>query len=250
MMHDADRRPAGNGTAPTGLPPEGLVLRGARGVSRVRCWPSQPLTAHLLMYQQQRPPTTDDLHGWCDMLLARGFTTVRTSALGPGTAARVETAGFHVIQELVLLQHDDPGRMPAPGVRTSRLLVAQRTAAAAVDQAAFGVPWSLDPAAIADTCRATPRHRARGAAGLAAYAVTGRDARQGFLQRLAVHPDHQREGLGRALVLDSLRWSARWRVERVLVNTPTSNAGALALYESTGFHRLADGLRVYERSLT
>ncbi len=138
MMHEADRRPPGNGTAPGGLPPDGLVLRGVRGVSRVRCWPSQPRTAHLLMYQQQRPPTTEDLLGWCEMLAGRGFVTVRTSALGHAAAARVETAGFHVIQELVLLQHDDPGGAPSPAMRTSRLLVSQRREAAAVDRAAFG----------------------------------------------------------------------------------------------------------------
>ena len=35
-------------------------------------------------------------------------------------------------------------------------------------------------------------------------AITGRDTRQGFLQRLAVAPEHQGQGLGTALVLDAL----------------------------------------------
>jgi ribosomal protein S18 acetylase RimI-like enzyme len=82
-----------------------------------------------------------------------------------------------------------------------------------------------------------------------AYAVSGRDARQGFLQRLAVHPRAQRQGYGRALVLDSLRWAARWRVDRVLVNTHTTNQPALDLYEGVGFHRLHERLHVFERSL-
>jgi GNAT superfamily N-acetyltransferase len=250
MMHEAHRHPSGNGTEPIALPPDGLVLRGASNVSRVRTWPSQPFTAHLLMYQQQRPPTADEIESWCAMLAGRGFRFVRTSALATAASLRVERAGFHVVQELVLLQHDAPGDAPSPGRRTSRLLAGHYATAARVDSAAFGPGWSLDGAAIADTCRATPRHRARSAGDLRAYAVTGRDARQGFLQRLAVHPDQQRQGLGRALALDSLRWSARWRANRVLVNTPNANAGALALYDSVGFHRLSDGLRVYERSLT
>lgn len=249
MIHEADRRPAGNGSAPIALPAEGLVLRGATNTSRVRCWPSQPATAHLLMYQQQRPPTVAELDTWCELLAAKGFHTVRTSALGPGASMRVERANFHVIQDLVLLEHTAPAEAPAPDVRTTRLLQAQFAQAGTVDAAAFGPGWSLDRDAIADTCRATPRHRARAAGDLAAYAVTGRDARQGFLQRLAVHPSQQRQGLGRALVLDSLRWAARWRCTRVLVNTPTTNDTALALYDSTGFRRLSDGLRVYERSL-
>ena len=84
---------------------------------------------------------------------------------------------------------------------------------------------------------------------MSAYALSGRDAKQGFLQRLAVDPSHQRAGLGRALVLDSLQWLARWRVQRVLVNTPTDNYPALALYEQLGFHRLGVHLRVYERDV-
>ncbi len=106
---------------------------------------------------------------------------------------------------------------------------------------------------MADVRCATPRHRARLAgdadAHLAAYAITGRDAGQGFLQRLAVDPAHQRRGLGRALVLDSLQWLGRWRVRRVLVNTPTDNEAALSLYEQVGFHRLPELLGVYERVL-
>ena len=110
-----------------------------------------------------------------------------------------------------------------------------------------------DLASVADVRRATPRHRARLAraddAHLAAYAITGRDADQGFLQRLAVDPAHQRRGLGRSLVLDSLKWLGRWRVGRVLVNTPTDNEAALSLYEQVGFHRLPERLGVYERIL-
>jgi ribosomal protein S18 acetylase RimI-like enzyme len=81
------------------------------------------------------------------------------------------------------------------------------------------------------------------------YAISGRDARQSFLQRLAVHPAAQRQGLGRALVLDSLRWASRWRVDRVLVNTHTTNVAALELYEGLGFQRLREQLHVFERSL-
>lgn len=99
--------------------------------------------------------------------------------------------------------------------------------------------------------RATGRglHATAGQQRLDGYAITGRDARQGFLQRLAVHPSVQGRGAGRHLVADSLHWLARWRVQRVLVNTPTGNDRALALYLAMGFHRLPERLRVYERSL-
>ena len=50
-------------------------------------------------------------------------------------------------------------------------------------------------------------------------------------------------------MLDSLQWLARWRVQRVLVNTPTDNEPALALYEQLGFQRMTERLRVYEQAL-
>ena len=253
MMHEADRHPGDETPAAVVLPPDGLVLRGAQVNGRVRCWPSEPHVAQLVMYQQTRPPSHDDLTRWCAELTQRGFTAVRTSALATGASARVESHGFKVIQELVLLQHDDPARAPTPAHRTSRLLVGSDSDAAAVDRAAFGPHWSLDATAVHDVRTATPRHRGRAVltddGAVTAYAITGRDSRLGFLQRLAVHPDHRRQGLGLALVHDSLRWLARWRVHRVLVNTPTTNAAALALYEGVGFQRLPDGLRVYERAL-
>lgn len=254
MIHEADRHPAAGTPAPVALPPDGLVLRGAQVNGRVRCWPLQPHVAQLVMYQQAQLPTISDLARWCDELTQRGFTSVRTSALGTAASARVEAHGFRIIQELVLLQHDDPSTVAAPSHRTERLLVGRDRDAALVDQAAFGLHWSLDAAAVTDVRRATPRHRARAVTApaddaITAYAITGRDSRMGFLQRLAVDPEHQRQRLGVALVNDSLRWLARWRVQRVLVNTPTGNAGALALYERVGFHRLPDGLRVYERVL-
>ena len=264
MMHHADRRTSGASDAPDGtvapvdLPAEGLVLRGANGVCRVKCWPTHPRTAQLVMYQQSRLPTSADLARWCAELHARGFEAVRTSALGPSASVRVAAAGFHVVQELALLQHDDPASVPAPRrrpgpVTLGRLLVKEDESAAGVDLAAFGDAWALDAAALGDVRRATPRHRGRAARDaegrLVGFAITGRDSRLGFLQRLAVHPSAQRQGVALELVRDSLRWSGRWRCGQVLVNTPTHNEPALALYERVGFHRLPEGLRVHERAL-
>jgi ribosomal protein S18 acetylase RimI-like enzyme len=227
------------------------VLRGDGLVCRARAWPSMPDTAQLVMYQQIRPPTSADLARWGEQLAELGFARIRTSALATAASRRVELAGFYTIQELVLLQHDEPRRAPRPRASIARLVTDRQDEAARVDRAAFGHEWSLDAAAIDDVRHATPAHRARTTGGtlFQAYAITGRDGRQGFLQRLAVAPEHQGQGLGTALVLDALRWSGRWRADRVLVNTPTTNLVALGLYERLGFHRLTERLRVYERSL-
>ncbi|MGB8859875.1 MAG: GNAT family N-acetyltransferase [Ilumatobacteraceae bacterium] len=229
-----------------------LVLRGADVSCRVQPWSFQPDTAQLVLYHQQRLPSLADLQRWTDRLSELGYTKVRTTALSTPAGLRAESAGFRSIQELVLLEHTAPRAAARHAtLSTHRLLVSQHAEASSIDIAAFGDDWALEPTAVGDVCNATPRHRARGAgAPLAAYAITGRDAKQGFLQRLAVAPQQQRNGLGRALVLDSLQWLARWRVARVLVNTPTDNQPALALYEQLGFRRLSERLRVYELALT
>lgn len=235
-----------------------FMLLGDDVSCRVQQWSFQPRTAQLVMYQQRRLPSAADLQRWSHELADLGYTRLRTTAVTGHAVPRLESVGFTVLQELALLEHTAPreaaGRTgPTRGGSpvTRRLLVAERRRASDIDTAAFGNEWSLDDTAIHDVCCATPRHRGRVAGDpFAAFAITGRDGRQGFLQRLAVHPDAQRRGLGTALVLDSLRWAARWRVERVLVNTPTDNDGALSLYEGVGFRRLAEQLRVYERDLT
>lgn len=227
-----------------------LVLRGGGTSCRVQRWSFQPHTAQLVMYQQVRLPSLADLQRWAEELRAAGFTRVRTTALATTAALRVETAGFHMVQDLVLLEHRAPRDAGAPTAATHRLLVGHHAAASAVDRAAFGDDWALETTAVAEVCAATPRHRARGTGSpLVGYAISGRDGKQGFLQRLAVEPSTQGRGLGRALVLDSLQWLGRWRVQQVLVNTPVDNEPALHLYSSLGFRRMSERLRVFERVL-
>ena len=81
------------------------------------------------------------------------------------------------------------------------------------------------------------------------YAISGRDGKNGYLQRLAVSPEHQHRGHGATLVCDAVRWMARWRVQRALVNTHVGNDAALALYHRVGFTDLEDRLHVYERRI-
>jgi ribosomal protein S18 acetylase RimI-like enzyme len=247
MTNEADRRPAAP-APPAAVRP--LVLEGGGVTCRVRTWPHRADTASLGLYQQSRLPAGSDLDRWSEQLRAAGFDRVRTSALSSPAVTLFEQHGYLPVQELVLLQHDDPRAATEPATRTQRLEHHSFERAAQVDTEAFGEEWGLDAAAVADVCTATPRHRARAIGdAVDGYAITGRDNRLGFLQRLAVAPAAQRHGIGRALVLDSLGWLGRWRVQRVLVNTPAANEAALALYEGAGFHRLAERLWVCEAVL-
>ena len=229
-----------------------LILRAGGVVARVRPWAFEPNVAHLVLYNQSRLPTPADITEWINVLRAAGYDTIRTGAVGAQAGARFERLGFEAIQSLVLLEHTAINSVAPTQVGAVRLATDDDGEASRVDVAAFGAGWCIDRVGIGDVRSATHRHRARAVrveGRIVAYAISGRDGRNGYIQRLAVHPDHQHRGHGAALVGDSLRWMARWRVQRALVNTHIGNDAALALYHRLGFTDLSDRLHVYERRI-
>lgn len=212
-------------------------------------------------------PMPASFQSWARQLAAQGITTMRTGALAPRQAAQAEAAGLHCIQELVLLEARPPlasgrgaERRPphtSPS-REGRLGEHDFDDMAAVDRAAFGDLWRLDASMLRDVCAATPAFRARVVRDPSTrlprlkrnppigFLISGRAGRTGYVQRLAVHPDHHRQGVAAALLVDALVWMGRWRAERVLVNTHVDNTAALALYRTHGFVDMPERLRVYE----
>jgi len=229
---------------------------------RVRPWAFDRRVVQLALADQGIVPDVEEIRGWVDTLGAEDRTLrhVRTGALFADAADRFAAAGFEVIDTLALLRIDlaDVRRRDVTaGGATRRLRPRRHADAAGVDREAFGDPWGNDADDLAEIRRATPLHRARARfvatpdqrRRLVAFAITGAAAGHGYLQRLAVAPTHQREGHGRALVLDSLHWMQRRRLGHGLVNTAIDNARALDLYESVGFRRLPDRLVVMQLDL-
>ncbi len=180
-----------------------------------------------------------------------GYRGIVTTALGPAEQVPFEARGFTPQDHLHLLARTLSGELPTPALGVRRVRRRERPDVLAVDDAAFAPDWRLGPSGLRDALGATPfrQFRATGPPrGLTGYAITGFDGRNGYLQRLATHPDHHRRGVGRALVVDALRYSWRRGASRVFVNTQLENRGALALYAACGFERLPGGLAVLERS--
>jgi ribosomal protein S18 acetylase RimI-like enzyme len=84
----------------------------------------------------------------------------------------------------------------------------------------------------------------------AGYMVTGRNGSAGFIQRLAVDPAYEGQGVATSLLQDGLGWLARRRVTDILVNTHLDNQRALSLYQRIGFEQLPENLQVMELSLS
>ena len=251
-------RPAHPANAPA-LPQQSF------GWARAAPWRGHADIAHLVL--GERVPSDPSVIDSCLNALRRsGYTTVVTTAMPPGDALPFVDAGFEMRERLHLLEHDLvtlPRARPNPP-RLRRAWRTDRAPVLALDHLAFDEFWRLEDLGLREALQATPAVRfrvgvpARPPAGdapdrerfeAAAYAITGRAGGQGYLQRIAVHPDDRRQGWGQALVLDALRWLRRHDVRRALVNTQWKNKGAMALYESCGFHRLPVGLCVLDRNL-
>jgi ribosomal protein S18 acetylase RimI-like enzyme len=186
-----------------------------------------------------------------ERLQEAGYREVVTNALGPMTSLPLVDVGFAVRGRLHLLAHDLETLPPKSG-ETRRGHRIDRDALLAADAAAFDDFWRFDALALREASRATPRSHVRVAPAQrhpSGYGLFGRAATAGYVQRLAVAPDMQRRGHGRALLNDGLRWLRAHGAKRAYVNTQEDNARALALYLRSGFTQLPVGLNVLGREL-
>jgi ribosomal protein S18 acetylase RimI-like enzyme len=229
-----------------------MTIASPHRALRVRPWPVDPLTAHLVP-QASRRVSAETVRRLLGELADAGYHRARTAALSPDEQGPFLASGFEVDEHLHLLAHDltDLGTLPPPSpLRRARRRDRQQVLA--VDRVAFSPPWRLDTAGLRDALVATPTVHFRVAVvegRVVGYAVAGRAGRRGYLQRVAVHPDHSDRGLGRALVLDALHWLSRRGAHRAVVNTQEGNAPALHLYEALGFRPEPAGLDVLGASL-
>jgi len=205
---------------------------------RVGPWSDAVGIGQLLALPGSEPPDRSGVDEAIADARRLGFTTVRTGALGPHETAPYEAAGFTVETTLVLLRHD-LRRLERPGtVLLRRPRRSEWSAIARLDAAAFPPYWHFDERSLREACLATSSHRVRVTGRpLTGYAIIGRSGAIGFLQRLAVHPDHDGRGLGRLLVLDGLAWLRRRGATQVFVNTQRENRRAVELYERLGFSK-------------
>ncbi len=220
------------------------------GTLRVVNWRDRDDIAHLTPYGR-RAFAPAGISQVLDQLRSEGFERVVTSALAADEQAPFLACGFEPRHRLVLLSRRLDVVDPPPTVALQRGRRRDRATALAIDRAAFSGFWRLDRAGLDDALSATPASRFRLAVvgRPVAYAICGRAGDTGYVQRLAVEPASHRQGVGRALVLDGLRWMARHGARTVYVNTADDNQGAIDFYTRLGFDVLPDGLAVLECAL-
>jgi GNAT superfamily N-acetyltransferase len=223
---------------------------------RVTPWRGDHTIAQLTPTTGQHP-SPGVIERCVEILARRGYRGALTSALTEAEQQPFLAAGFAVHERLHLLRHelrsvDDPRDHLPTGARLRRARRSDRGEVLTVDGQAFSAFWRFDERGLDDARSATPSSRFRVVDddGVVAYAVTGRAGALAYLQRLAVRPDHQRRGVGGALIMDALQWARRHGCNSVLVNTQESNQAALLVYEHLGFTREPHGLAVLERAFS
>ena len=240
-MDHAPATPTGRGlrrrfTGPTGL--------------RVVPWQGDRLVALVGPARYGRGPRASDVTACAEQLDAWGVERAVTPALSAADSQPFLAAGFRLLERLHLLArplYNEPAK-PTRRIRAGHAW--HRRAVLDIDHRAFDEFWRFDETSLREARTATPGSRftviiERGQ--VLGYAVTGRAGSRGYLQRLAVDPDHKGQGLGTDLVLDSFGWAYHRGVQRMMVNTQERNQRALRLYQHLGFISEPEGLVVLER---
>jgi ribosomal protein S18 acetylase RimI-like enzyme len=227
-----------------------------RGILRIASWPGDPTAVQLVVTDHRMLPSRSELSATIEKIRGRGAALIRTGVLFPPAAAMFEELGFHTADVLALLELRRPhltAVVTQPRAEASHRVVPislfSGSQVVAVDQAAFGPIWGYDRSAIRSMRSATPLFRGRCVRKerrVAGYVMAGIGDQTGYIQRLAVSPEHRRTGIAKDLVLDTLIWMNEHSVSSVLVNTGLHNEAALQLYRGCGFEMRSEVLTVAE----
>jgi len=220
---------------------------------RTGSWRGSPDLAYLVPVSTASTLTRSALERIRSQLRDSGYQAVVTAAVGPNERAVLLADGFVDHESLHLLSHDlralEPTPQRARGLR--RGFRRDYESILEVDSRTFDEFWQLDRDGLKDAIDATPTARLRVVRDprVMGYAISGRAGAQGYLQRLAVDPERQGQGLGRDLVTDSLQWLRRHGSTICWVNTQIANETAHGLYLDLGFMAAAHQLTVLRRDL-
>ncbi|MCY4078942.1 MAG: GNAT family N-acetyltransferase [Caldilineaceae bacterium] len=168
-------------------------------------------------------------------------------------SASLKEAGFDFCDSVQLYERRSPEveivRQPAVlrPVQPSDLLQL-----AELDAATFEPLWhmgTIELKSLLRNCRFEIAEFANVTAGYSALRLNSDGSPRGFnsaqIVRLAVHPRFQGKGIGRQLLVSSLRYTHELGADRVFLNTQASNAPSRKLYESLQFRRRGRPIPVF-----
>jgi len=165
----------------------------------------------------------------------------------PGSAQRSwRAAGYEEFLRLALMRLDLHATLSCPDHLIVEAARDDLDPLLRIDRAAFPRFWRFDHLGLQEALDATTKSRVFVVRGPecdpVAYAVVGYGHAISYLQRVAVHPDWQGQGMGRSLVRAAARSARDAGSHAMLLNTQLDNAIAIHLYEREGYVTLPESL--------
>jgi ribosomal-protein-alanine N-acetyltransferase len=140
-------------------------------------------------------------------------------------------------------------RPKLPALHIRPIVEADLPAITAVDNTAFDPPWQYSQPviqqAITHSNWATVAEL-EGRDGIVGYQISSGGRHYGHLARLAVKPELQNRGIGRALIADLIRHFEARGAATITVNTQRDNHPSIALYQSLGFKLTGEHYPVWQ----
>ena len=165
----------------------------------------------------------------------------------PESAQRAwNQAGYQPLVDLALMRKSLDTATGAPDHLVVEQPSTDLSELLAIDEAAFAPFWRFNQGALEEAIGATSRSTTLiilgSDGGPIAYAVVGFGSAIAYLQRVAVQPEWQGQGMGRSLVRVVARKARAAGAKVLLLNTQTDNHSAIRLYEDEGFVTLPEPL--------
>lgn len=224
--------------------PGSVSLRRGWSRAEARPWNDSYSDAHLRLVRGGSSFLSDCASRMMDL----GAPSVLSTPLAVSARAPWEAIGFTPFLDLLLMRRSLDTNLPAPDHLVVRDADVALDDLLTVDRAAFEPFWRFDLNALTEATHATSRSSLfvinDGDSGFTGYAVVGYGHAISYLQRVAVHPDWQGQGMGRSLIRAAARGAKRAGSKALLLNTQSENGGATALYESEGYRLLPESLAV------
>lgn len=175
--------------------------------------------------------------------------TVAAIAIQPWFQQLLAANGFENRQQIVMLdwRYQPWAEREADGIHIRKMSELDLPDVEKTDRASFHPLWQ-NPLATLERAygQALFATVAENETGIVGYQLTtGSSGQRAHLARLAVHPEVQGHGVGKALLIDLFSKLVRNGITRLSVNTQSDNNISLSLYRKMGFVRTGEQYPVY-----
>ena len=188
-----------------------------------------------------------------DALRSQGVQALACLAWPEWLSEKLPERNFEPLAQVVTLRKFDTTtpvtRWPAAFIRAASM--ADLDAVTAIDHAAFETAWWYGETTFFRALRSAMRFCVAEREGQPiGYAFAHLNGPQAHITRLAVHPSHQRQGIGALMLADLIEHARTQGADTFTLNTQTHNENSLRLYRRFGFEPVGRAVTTWLRSIS